>query len=152
MRSEESLWFHNKRMTAGLLAAAGKFCLTANVCDYIWERLQWKEAHEYSRQLHRSNILDVWCATTVNFRLHIFPNSLMELALMKTWTAQFEWRVTRDQPTTWVSNTRCATGLPETNPYLRKSNDEHMLAMLLAGGFKPHKVIIADTAPAAVKV
>jgi len=27
-----------------------------------------------------------------------------------------------------------------------------MLAMLLAGGFKPHKVIIADTAPAAVKV
>jgi hypothetical protein len=49
--AEESIRSHNKRITAGLLAAAGKFCLSADVRDYVRAGAQEKEANEYSRQL-----------------------------------------------------------------------------------------------------
>jgi tRNA G46 methylase TrmB len=56
--AEESICSHNKRITAGLLAAAGKFCLSADVRDYVRERAQEKEANEYSRQLQRKDVYD----------------------------------------------------------------------------------------------
>jgi hypothetical protein len=51
--AEENLWSHDKWVTAGLIAAAGKFRLSEDIRDYVRERVHEKEHHEYSSQVQK---------------------------------------------------------------------------------------------------
>ncbi len=42
-----------KQITADLLAAAGKFCLSEDIRDFVREWLNEREEHEYNRQLQK---------------------------------------------------------------------------------------------------
>jgi len=53
--AEDNLRSHDKRVTAGLIAAAGKFRLSEDIRDYVRERVQEKENREYSRQVQKKD-------------------------------------------------------------------------------------------------
>jgi len=56
--AEENLKLHDKRVTAGLIAAAGKDRLSENIRDYVRERVQEKEHRECSRQVQKKDSYD----------------------------------------------------------------------------------------------
>ncbi len=53
--AEERLKVHNKRISAGLLAAAGHFNLGSEVLDHVQQRVDATKEKEYSAYLRRKD-------------------------------------------------------------------------------------------------
>ena len=86
--AEQHLRFHDKRVTAGLLASAGKFHLSEDVRDLIQERVNAKEQREYDKQLQKKDEFDVLFAKVQAVKvLNIPPEqwTQVQLRVMLRW-------------------------------------------------------------------
>jgi hypothetical protein len=89
--AEENLRSHDKRITAGLLAAAGKFRLAEDVRDYVRERVNEREEREYNRQLQKKDTYDALYAKVHAIReLNLPPErwNQAQLKVMIRWFKQ----------------------------------------------------------------
>ena len=86
--SRAAFRFHDKRVTAGLLASAGKFHLSEDVRNLIQERVNAKEQREYDKQLQKKDEFDVLLAKVQAVKaLNIPPEqwTQVQLRVMLHW-------------------------------------------------------------------
>jgi len=76
--AEQHLKSHDKRITAGLIAAAGKFHLGEDIRDYIRERANEKERQQNEKQLQKKNEYDELRAKVLQLKgLNLPPDKIM---------------------------------------------------------------------------
>jgi hypothetical protein len=86
--AEQHIQSHDKRITAGLLAAAGRFQLGEEIRNYIQERANEKEQQQYEKRLQKKNEYDELLAKVQQVRgLNIPPDkwTQAQLRIMVKW-------------------------------------------------------------------
>ncbi len=89
--AEENLRSHDKRITAGLLAATGKYHLSTDIRDFVQKRVNAKELSEYNRRLKKKDEYDTLCAKVEGIKaLNLPPErlNLTQLKIMLRWYKQ----------------------------------------------------------------
>jgi hypothetical protein len=81
--AEANLRSHDKRITAGLLAAAGRYHLSEDIRDHVQERANAKEQMEYDKQLKKKDDYDALSSKVQAIRLLNLPPERLNQAQLK---------------------------------------------------------------------